>query len=274
MKIHESIRDGKVAVVTGGANGIGLATAQYLSNAGMKVIIADIDGPNLEQAISQLPSNVDGYQLDVTNEKVVTEFRNQVFEQYGRVDFLLNNAGISRPTASWEKYDNWQTVLNTNLWGVLNINHAFMPTISAQSHSSIVVTTGSKQGITTPPGNPAYNASKAAVKSIAEAMEHQLRNTNGNQVQTHLLVPGFTYTGMISAPQKPSGAWSSAQVVNFMMENISENNFYIICPDNMVTREDDNKRMAWAIGDIIHNRPPLSRWHRDYEEEFSSFMKK
>jgi NADP-dependent 3-hydroxy acid dehydrogenase YdfG len=272
MQIHKSIQKGNLAVITGGANGIGLAAAKFLADNEMNVIIADINGPNLENSLSSLPSNVIGYQLDVTSNQAVTEFKDHVIEKYKRVDFLLNNAGVSRPTDGWNKYENWQTIISTNLWGVLNINHAFMPFMSTQTHPSILVTTGSKQGITSPPGNPAYNASKAAVKSIAEAMEHQLRNTAGNLVQSHLLVPGFTYTGMITSPEKPSNAWTSQQVVYLMMMNIIRKNFYIICPDNSVTREVDNKRMTWAMGDIIHNRPPLSRWHNDYEGEFLEFM--
>jgi short-subunit dehydrogenase len=125
------------------------------------------------------------------------------------------------------------------------------------------------------PGNPAYNASKSAVKSITEALEHDLRNTEGCQVSAHLLVPGFTYTGLVREflPEKPDSAWVPDQVVAFMVESLERGDFYILCPDNDVTREMDNKRIAWAMGDLIEARPALSRWHPDYLAAFEAFMK-
>ena len=66
-------------------------------------------------------------------------------------------------------------------------------------------------------------------------------------------------------PEKPEGAWSSEQVVDFLLESLAAGDFYVICPDNAATREMDNKRMQWAMGDLVENRPPLSRWHPDYE---------
>ena len=92
----------------------------------------------------------------------------------------------------------------------------------------------------------------------------------------HLLVPGFTYTGMIRRfmPEQPPGAWAPAQVVAFMVDALGRGDFYILCPDNDVTREMDNKRMAWAMGDIIENRPPLSRWHPEYGDAFKEFVEK
>ena len=142
--------------------------------------------------------------------------------------------------------------------------------------AGLVINTGSKQGITCPPGDPAYNVSKAGVKAVTEALEHSLRNTQDCRISAHLLVPGFTYTGIIRqfVPDKPNGAWTPEQVADFMLASIDNGDFYILCPDNDVTREMDEKRMEWAMGDLVHNRPPLSRWHPDYEAAFAEFMKK
>jgi short-subunit dehydrogenase len=139
----------------------------------------------------------------------------------------------------------------------------------------LIINTGSKQGITSPPGNPAYNVSKAGVKAVTEALQHSLRNTEGCRVEAYLLVPGFTYTGMMKAvlPEKPASAWTPDQVVELMLASVERGEFYILCPDNDVTREMDSKRIAWTAGDLIENRPPLSRWHPDYKDAFAAFMK-
>ena len=130
------------------------------------------------------------------------------------------------------------------------------------------------KSITCPPGDTAYNVTKAGVKVVTEALAHELRNIEGCQVTAHLLIPGFTYTGFTRAKgvtQKPEGAWTAEQVVDFMMDSMANGDFYILCPDNDVSRETDNKRIHWAAEDIIQNRPPLSRWHPDYREAFDRF---
>jgi NAD(P)-dependent dehydrogenase (short-subunit alcohol dehydrogenase family) len=140
----------------------------------------------------------------------------------------------------------------------------------ASGRRAMIVNTGSKQGITTPPGDPAYNLSKAGVKVFTEALQHELRNTEGCKVTAHLLIPGFVFTPLTAhgRAQKPAGAWTPEQTVEFMMGELNAGTFYILCPDNETSRALDERRMAWAIGDIIDNRPPLSRWHKDYADAF------
>jgi NAD(P)-dependent dehydrogenase (short-subunit alcohol dehydrogenase family) len=134
--------------------------------------------------------------------------------------------------------------------------------------------TGSKQGITQPPGNTAYNVSKAAVKALTEGLAHTLREKTGERVTAHLLIPGFTFTGMTRQrmAEKPPAAWNPEQVVDFMFTRLEAGDFYILCPDNEVTREVDEKRMAWGLGDLIENRPALSRWHPAWRDRFAAFM--
>jgi len=158
--------------------------------------------------------------------------------------------------------------------GVLHGVQAFGPEMIAQGAPGLIINTGSKQGITAPPGDTAYNVSKAGIKAITEGLQHTLRNTEGCQVSAHLLVPGSTFTGMTRRrlTEKPPGAWSAEQVVDFMLERLGAGDFYILCPDNEVTRAIDNARMQWAMGDLIENRPPLSRWHADYRDAFAAFL--
>ena len=160
-----------------------------------------------------------------------------------------------------------------NLWGVIHGTRAFLPGMLDRGRPGLIINTGSKQGITTPPGNPAYNISKAGVKTYTEALQHDLRNRPGCQISSHLLIPGFVFTGLTAAGggEKPAAAWTADQTVAFLLEKLSHGDFYILCPDNDVPRAMDEKRIAWAAGDLIQNRPPLSRWHPDYAEAFKAW---
>ena len=146
---------------------------------------------------------------------------------------------------------------------------------AARGRPGLIINTGSKQGITTPPGNPAYNVSKAGVKAFTEALQHELRNTEGCRISAHLFIPGFVFTGLTShgRAEKPAAAWTPEQTVDFMLEHVSRGDFYILCPDNDVPRQLDERRILWAAGDIVENRPPLSRWHKDYADAFAAFVK-
>ncbi len=139
----------------------------------------------------------------------------------------------------------------------------------------LIINTGSKQGITTPPGDPAYNVSKAGVKAFTEALQHELRNAAGSQISAHLLIPGFVFTGLTAKgrTEKPAGAWTPEQTVDFMVERVEAGDFYILCPDNDVPRSLDERRILWAAGDIVENRPALSRWHPDHADAFAAFVK-
>lgn len=113
------------------------------------------------------------------------------------------------------------------------------------------------------------------MKAFTEALQHQLRNTPGAKITAHLLIPGFVFTGMTAGnrTEKRAGAWTSEETVDFMLQKLAAGEFYILCPDNEVTRATDEKRILWAVGDIVENRPPLSRWHPDYARAFEVFSK-
>jgi NAD(P)-dependent dehydrogenase (short-subunit alcohol dehydrogenase family) len=278
---HESLQAGNTAVITGGASGIGLACAQRFAALGMAVCIADLGAARLEQAaqeiIARVPdasSRVLTAEIDVRKREDLERLESAVTKRFGGTDVLMNNAAIGGQGDVLGSQDYWQDILATNLWGVIHGTQVFVPNMIERGRAGLVINTGSKQGITTPPGNPAYNVAKAGVKAFTEALQHQLRNTPACRIEARLLIPGFVFTGISANPggPKPAGAWTPHQLVDFMMASLSKPDFYILCPDNDVSRELDEKRILWAAGDIVENRPPLSRWHPDYQEAFKAFV--
>ena len=272
MDTTSAIDKGKVAVITGGADGIGKAAAAYFASRGMTLCLVDINSETLDATAKELGCQL-ALSADVADPAALDAVADQVYSELGQVDVLMNNAGTAFGTQSWGTYDNWRKTLQVNLMGVVNGIHSFVPRMLEQNSPGMVINTGSKQGITNPPGDPAYNTSKAAVRALTEQLQHSFRSTEGCQLSAHLLVPGFVYTGLVRQflPEKPEGAWWPEQVADYMGNALAQGSFYIICPDNDVTEAMDGQRMAWAMGDLIEGRPALSRWHPDYSEAFERF---
>ncbi|HEX3919310.1 MAG TPA: SDR family NAD(P)-dependent oxidoreductase [Caulobacteraceae bacterium] len=277
MSLHPAIEAGRTAVITGGASGIGLAAAKAFASHGMNIVIADVTP--LQEAKAEIEAVSGGRvvtaQTDVGSFEQVTALERRAREAFGDVAILMNNAGVGGGGSAIENPEGWRRVIETNLFGVINGLQAFGQGMIDVGRPAAIINTGSKQGITTPPGDTAYNVSKAGIKAATEGLAHTLRNIAACQVTAHLLVPGFTFTGMTRrAAEKPPGAWTAEQVVDFMLERMSAGDFYILCPDNDVTRAMDNARMTWAMQDLTQNRPPLSRWHPDYAHAFAAFLAK
>jgi len=212
----------------------------------------------------------------------------------------MNNAGIGGGGggSSMTPLHHIHKTVGVNTYGPIHGCQAFLPLMKLQgSDTSLIVNTGSKQGITMPPGNLIYNMSKAALKTYTEGLEHELRTERTKNddfnIYCALLVPGWVNTSIVLKAmrteseesstdfdvdkvffheKKPAdGAWMPKQVVDFMIKELDQGRFYIICPDNDVNRETDNLRMTWTMQDITLNRPPLSRWHPEYKDKFTAF---
>lgn len=273
-------KSGNVAVITGGANGIGFALAQRCAAVGMRVCIADFDSGRLLQAEHELTAlcangadDVLAMTVNVSNLEDVEGLKEKVYQRFGRVDLLVNNAGIGAMSKSWGDVQSWRRILDVNLDGVIHGVQVFAGAMVDQGTPAMIVNTGSKQGITCPPGSPAYNVSKTAVKALTESLAHDLRNAEGD-VSAHLLVPGFVYSNMIKKfiPEKPEFAWTCEQTVDYFLGRLKQQDFYIVCPDGEVTEDMDRKRVLWGARDIVDNRPALSRWHPDYQDAFAAYM--
>ncbi|KAI9901056.1 hypothetical protein N3K66_002873 [Trichothecium roseum] len=273
---------GSTALITGAASGIGLSIAKLCASKGMNVLLVDRNEEALVTAKASLSDGSSSGKIktavvDVANGGDWEKLKELAAAQFGTVELLVLNAGTTAK-GSWGDGSYFRTILETNLFGVIHGVNTFLPVIKAagsESKPTGIVITGSKQGITNPPGNPAYNASKAAVKSLAEQLDFELKDSANTSV--HLLVPGWTFTTLAGAgyfKEKPAGAWEPDQVADYLYQKMGEGKFYIICPDNDVSEETDKKRMLWSTGDIVKGRPPLTRWRDEWKEEAEATMAK
>jgi len=306
---------GKVAVITGAGTGIGRCTALRCAKLGMKLVLADINGGDLESVkavcigLGAQSDAVLTQVCDVTSEAAVRALKDVAFSTFKSVNFLMNNAAIQNngQASAIEFLDRWKAIMDVNFWGVVYGCQIFVPDMIASGEKCVVVNTGSKQGITAPPGDTAYNCSKAAVKTLTEGLQHTLRSTPDCKVNAFLLVPGWTITMIATNANKrmkgddfdpktaqdersydgvedravaqekleARGAWPADRVVDELFSAVNTGApFYIICPDNETTVSQDKGRMQWAADDVLFRRVPLSRWSAQYKEEYADVSKK
>jgi NAD(P)-dependent dehydrogenase (short-subunit alcohol dehydrogenase family) len=194
---------GKVAVITGAADGIGRALAGAFAAAGARLVLADLDGPKVEAAGRELASS--GTQVltapaDVSSQEQVLGLRDAALGRFGAVHVLCNNAGVMGPAGDplWKlPIGEWERVMAVNFWGVLHGIQAFLPAMLASGQEGHVINTASMQGVTSGAPIPEYTVSKHAVVALSEALRAQL-SARGARVGVTVLCPGAVSTDLAS----------------------------------------------------------------------------
>ncbi len=198
---------GKVAVVTGGGAGIGLALARAFAAEGMRIVLADVDDDALADSESELRAagtEVLTVHTDVSDPDAVDALHAATIERFGTVHVLCNNAGVEAGAATWELTRTaWQWVVGVNLFGVVNGQQSFLPTMLAQDEGSIV-NTASLAGLLALPFSAPYTATKHAVVGMSETLYHELALT-GSNVHVSVLCPGWVKTRIFESTRNYPG---------------------------------------------------------------------
>lgn len=247
--------EGKVAVVTGAASGIGLGMATRFAEAGLKVVMADIERPVLEKATATLKDrehDVIGVEVDVSHPESVEELARETLRQYGAVHILCNNAGVTAGGGViWElPQSDWDWVYGVNFWGVLHGIRVFVPLMLEQGDECHVVNTASIAGLI--PFGSIYGATKTGVVSISETLVEQL-NAADSKIGVSVLCPGFVNTQIMSSSRNRPGAFldnafgegmqrvftsyvqagtDPLEVGIIVLEAIVQNRFYVLTEDD------------------------------------------
>jgi NAD(P)-dependent dehydrogenase (short-subunit alcohol dehydrogenase family) len=198
---------GKVAVVTGGASGIGYALARSFASEGARVLIGDVEAAALDRAVSELGdsgADIEGVVTDVTDPAQMQALADAAVTRFGGVHLFCNNAGVGGGGLSWEMpLSTWEWVIGVNLWGVIHGVRAFVPLLIQQTEAHIV-NTASVAGLVAAPFMGPYNASKHAVVAISETLHHELA-LSAPQVKVSVLCPGWVITNIAqSARNRPA----------------------------------------------------------------------
>lgn len=273
------ITKNRVAVITGAAHGIGAAMARKLAQEGMQLSLFDSDGTGLTALVNELPTRSIWVTGNAANPNDLQRLFEATTQEFGDVALLVNNVATKAGAGPWDEAGAWWQHFQVNFFSVITLLHLFVPYMQQQNTQCAIVNLGSKEGITTPPGNAAYSVGKAAIKVLTEQLSHELRIATNGRITAHLLIPGYTWTPMNfpgmdeKRDVPPAGAWTANQVIDHFVTRFRNGDFYILCPDNEVTSEVDSKRILWASQDITENRPALSRWHPDWQNRFNDWLK-
>jgi NAD(P)-dependent dehydrogenase (short-subunit alcohol dehydrogenase family) len=274
--------EGKVAVITGGASGMGRAFADRFAREGMKVVLADVEEPALERAVRELRQQEHeaiGVVTDVSKPESVEKLAEEALQAFGKVHVVCNNAGVSGgnggPAALiWEaSLNDWTWITNVNYFGVAHGIRVFVPIMLAQDEEGHVVNTASSAGVT--PGNGVYGATKHAVVSMSESLYRDFRRLN-TRLGVTCLCPGVVNTGIINAgrnrpaelrndgeaardpeTQARIAAWAAAgmqpaEVADKVMQAIRDNQLYLL------THEDYDERIRDRMESILGRRNPTN----------------
>ncbi len=195
--------EGKVAVVTGAASGIGRAMAERFAAEGMKVVLADVEEEALAEAVGVLKAKgatVVAVRTDVSQPADVEALAKKTVDAFGAVHVLCNNAGVGPPGGPlWERsVADWQWILGVNLWGVIHGVRVFVPIMRAQDTEGHVVNTASAAGLVSPPWMGIYNTTKHAIVALSETLHHELALT-GTKIKVSVLCPAWVNTRLADA---------------------------------------------------------------------------
>lgn len=245
----------KVAVITGGASGIGRALADRALEENMRIVLADVERDALDRAAGELQNagaEVLAVRCDVSKPEAVDDLAKRTLDRFGAVHLLFNNAGVGSGGPIWEQsLDDWQWVLGVNLMGVVYGIHTFVPIMLAQNEPSHIVNTASMAGLVTSPGMGAYNVSKHGVVTLSETLALELAERHA-PIKVSVLCPGWINTRIVEAdrnrPGGPSGDDSSrmnaairraiahglpaAQVADLVFAAVRSGKFYILTHPN------------------------------------------
>ena len=191
------LRQGQVAVVTGGASGIGRAMAGHFAARGLKIVIADIEADALAGAVGELTAagaDAIGVRTDVARVEEVEALAAAAYERFGAVDVLCNNAGVVKRGRVWEQtLADWEWVVGVDLWSVIYGARAFIPRMIAGGRPGHIVNTASTAGLAAFPLIGPYNVSKSAVVALSETLWHELHEV-GAPIGVSVLCPGMVAT--------------------------------------------------------------------------------
>jgi NAD(P)-dependent dehydrogenase (short-subunit alcohol dehydrogenase family) len=270
--------NGKVAVITGAASGIGRALAGRCVQEGMKAVLADVEVETLAKTEASLKASgatVLAVQTDVSQARDVAALAQKTLEVFGAVHLLCNNAGVGTEAAIWEStLDVWEWVVGVNLWGVIHGVRAFVPLMLAQDTECHIVNTASMAGFISGPGLGAYKVTKHAVVSLSETLYHELAE-RGARVRVSVLCPGIVNTRIMESarnrpghlpsptPLGPASAarWealnrlvpagiSPVQVADAVFAALGKDQFYIL------THAEGKESVRTRMEDILRERGP------------------
>jgi NAD(P)-dependent dehydrogenase (short-subunit alcohol dehydrogenase family) len=224
--------EGRNAVVTGAASGIGLATTEAFVAAGMRVLMTDRDDAALTEHVTRLRdggAEVHSLVVDVTDPDAMERAADTAVEHFGSLHVCHNNAGIVAGGNSWElPLSEWHRVIDVDLWGVIHGIHAFVPKIIASGEPGWVVNTASMAAVTAIPGIGPYTASKHAVLGISDGLRGELEAA-GAPVGVSVVMPGMIKTGM-----NPFGSVSADQVAANVLDAIRRDRPYVFTDDHSI----------------------------------------
>lgn len=199
--------EGRTAIVTGAASGIGRGTAQALARRGCNLALADLNEEGLVETASLAAGHgveISRHRLDVADREAVAAFPEKVLAAHGRADLLFNNAGVAiGGTFEQVAEEDFDWLMEINFWGVVRMTRAFLPILRASGQARIV-NVSSIFGIIAPPGQTAYCASKFAVRAFSESLRRELE-AEGAKIGVTVVHPGGVATSIAKNARPPRG---------------------------------------------------------------------